>query len=192
MGPLPGCPSRPQPDPLGLPRPLHALPLDARGPRTGEDPGRRTVHLRGESHEQHGHAARASRRCRARSDATLWSPRRWTTSSWTRAGPFARCSSSTPSRSTDTRSIAAVPRSPSTSCEENWNLLIYPEGGRSPDGELHEFKGGAAYLAERSLKTVIPMYIHESGWLQGPEVRQGRQVRLGARSTSPSRHRDLR
>ena len=61
--------------------------------------------------------------------------------------------------------------------EADWNLLIYPEGGRSPDGELHEFKGGAAYLAERSLKTVIPMYIHESGWLQGPEVRQGREVR---------------
>ena len=41
--------------------------------------------------------------------------------------------------------------------QENWNLLIYPEGGRTPDGELHEFKGGAAYLAERSMKTVIPM-----------------------------------
>ncbi len=53
--------------------------------------------------------------------------------------------------------------------EEKWNLLIYPEGGRTPDGELHEFKGGAAYLAERSHATVIPTYIHESGWLQGPK-----------------------
>lgn len=52
--------------------------------------------------------------------------------------------------------------------EDHWNLLIYPEGGRSPDGSLQTFKGGAAYLAERSKATVIPTYIHESGFLQGP------------------------
>lgn len=50
--------------------------------------------------------------------------------------------------------------------QDGWNLLIYPEGGRSPDGRLQEFKGGAAYLAERSRSTVVPTYIHESGWLQ--------------------------
>jgi len=33
--------------------------------------------------------------------------------------------------------------------EDHWNLLIYPEGGRSPDGILQQFKGGAAYLADR-------------------------------------------
>jgi 1-acyl-sn-glycerol-3-phosphate acyltransferase len=53
--------------------------------------------------------------------------------------------------------------------EDHWNLLIYPEGGRSPDGNLHEFKGGAAYLAERAKATVIPTYIHNSGMLQGPK-----------------------
>jgi 1-acyl-sn-glycerol-3-phosphate acyltransferase len=50
--------------------------------------------------------------------------------------------------------------------QDGWNLLIYPEGGRSPDGRLQEFKGGAAYLAERSRSTVVPTYIHDSGWLQ--------------------------
>jgi 1-acyl-sn-glycerol-3-phosphate acyltransferase len=50
--------------------------------------------------------------------------------------------------------------------EDDWNLVIYPEGGRTPDGKLQEFKGGAAYLAERSKATVIPTYIHESGWLK--------------------------
>jgi 1-acyl-sn-glycerol-3-phosphate acyltransferase len=50
--------------------------------------------------------------------------------------------------------------------EDDWNLVIYPEGGRTPDGRLQEFKGGAAYLAERSKATVIPTYIHESGWLK--------------------------
>jgi len=50
--------------------------------------------------------------------------------------------------------------------DKKWNLLIYPEGGRTPTGELQEFKGGAAYLAERSKAIVIPTYIHEAGWLQ--------------------------
>jgi 1-acyl-sn-glycerol-3-phosphate acyltransferase len=50
--------------------------------------------------------------------------------------------------------------------EDDWNLVIYPEGGRTPDGKLQEFKGGAAYLAERSKATVIPTYIHESGLLK--------------------------
>ncbi|MFY9783998.1 MAG: lysophospholipid acyltransferase family protein [Acidimicrobiales bacterium] len=50
--------------------------------------------------------------------------------------------------------------------EDDWNLVIYPEGGRTPDGHLQEFKGGAAYLAERSKATVIPTYIHESGMLK--------------------------
>ena len=68
--------------------------------------------------------------------------------------------------------------------EENWNLLIYPEGGRSPDGELHEFKGGAAYLAERSKKPVIPMYIHDSGWLQGPKYAKAAKF-----VSAPDRHR---
>lgn len=53
--------------------------------------------------------------------------------------------------------------------EDHWNLLIYPEGGRTPDGDLQEFKGGAAYLAERSKATVIPTYIHQSGLLRGPK-----------------------
>lgn len=51
--------------------------------------------------------------------------------------------------------------------QDHWNLLIYPEGGRTPDGRLQEFKGGAAYLAERSRATVVPTYVHESGLLKG-------------------------
>ncbi|NNN00693.1 MAG: 1-acyl-sn-glycerol-3-phosphate acyltransferase [Acidimicrobiaceae bacterium] len=53
--------------------------------------------------------------------------------------------------------------------EDHWNLLIYPEGGRTPDGELQEFKGGAAYLGERASATIIPTYIHNAGMLQGPK-----------------------
>ncbi len=68
--------------------------------------------------------------------------------------------------------------------DEKWNLLIYPEGGRTPDGELHEFKGGAAYLAERSKATVIPTYIHESGWLQGPKYAKAAKF-----ISAPDQHR---
>ena len=68
--------------------------------------------------------------------------------------------------------------------DQKWNLLIYPEGGRSPDGELQEFKGGAAYLAERSMATVVPTYIHESGWLQGPKYAKAAKF-----VTAPDQHR---
>lgn len=53
--------------------------------------------------------------------------------------------------------------------EDHWNLVLYPEGGRSPDGNLQEFKGGAAYLADRSKAAVVPTYIHDAGFLRGPK-----------------------
>lgn len=59
--------------------------------------------------------------------------------------------------------------------ESDWNLLIYPEGGRTPDGQLREFKGGAAYLAERAAAPVIPVYIHGAGALRGPKYAKAPQ-----------------
>jgi len=44
--------------------------------------------------------------------------------------------------------------------EEGWNLVIFPEGGRSPDGWTHSFTGGAAYLARRTGRPVVPVYLH--------------------------------
>ncbi len=43
--------------------------------------------------------------------------------------------------------------------EEGWSLVIFPEGGRSPDGWGAEFKGGAAYLAKRCGVPVLPTHI---------------------------------
>ena len=54
--------------------------------------------------------------------------------------------------------------------EDGWHLLLYPEGGRSPDGNLQEFKGGAAYLADRAHCAVIPTYIHDAGFANGTEM----------------------
>ena len=44
--------------------------------------------------------------------------------------------------------------------EDGWNLVIFPEGGRSPDGWTQEFRGGAAYLARRTGRPVVPVYLH--------------------------------
>ena len=46
---------------------------------------------------------------------------------------------------------------------EGWSLLIYPEGGRSPDGWFQEFRGGAAYLATRTGRPVVPLHLDGSG-----------------------------
>jgi 1-acyl-sn-glycerol-3-phosphate acyltransferase len=68
-------------------------------------------------------------------------------------------------------SLAAIPidrskvnrRSADTAAgllDDGWNLIIYPEGGRSPDGWTQPFKGGAAYLARRTGRPVVPVYVH--------------------------------
>lgn len=43
--------------------------------------------------------------------------------------------------------------------QSGWNLVIFPEGGRSPDGWGHEFRGGAAYLSVRTGCPVVPVHL---------------------------------
>jgi len=43
--------------------------------------------------------------------------------------------------------------------DDGWNLIIYPEGGRSPDGWFQPLRGGAAYLAARTGRPVVPVHI---------------------------------
>ncbi|MGH9280125.1 MAG: lysophospholipid acyltransferase family protein [Acidimicrobiales bacterium] len=43
--------------------------------------------------------------------------------------------------------------------EDGWNLVIFPEGGRTPDGWAQEFRGGAAYLAERCRRPIVPVHV---------------------------------
>ena len=43
---------------------------------------------------------------------------------------------------------------------DGWNLVIFPEGGRSPDGWTQPFRGGEAYLARRTGRPVVPVYLH--------------------------------
>jgi 1-acyl-sn-glycerol-3-phosphate acyltransferase len=48
---------------------------------------------------------------------------------------------------------------------EGWNLLIFPEGGRSPDGWGQEHRAGAAWLSSRSGRPVVPVHILGTGRL---------------------------
>jgi 1-acyl-sn-glycerol-3-phosphate acyltransferase len=44
--------------------------------------------------------------------------------------------------------------------EDEWNLVIFPEGGRSPDGWGQPFRpASAAYLAVRSGRPVVPVHL---------------------------------
>lgn len=51
--------------------------------------------------------------------------------------------------------------------EEGWNLVIFPEGGRSPDGWAQEFRGGAAYLARRTGVPIVPVHLAGTGSIHG-------------------------
>jgi 1-acyl-sn-glycerol-3-phosphate acyltransferase len=42
---------------------------------------------------------------------------------------------------------------------DRWNLVIFPEGGRTRDGWGQEFRGGAAYLAKRCDVPVVPVHL---------------------------------
>jgi len=56
--------------------------------------------------------------------------------------------------------------------EDGWSLVIYPEGGRSPDGWGQEFKGGAAYLSARTGAPVVPVFIDGTGAIFGKGMKR--------------------
>ena len=60
--------------------------------------------------------------------------------------------------------------------DDGWNLVIYPEGGRTPDGWGQTFRAGAAYLSVRCGAPVVPVH------LEGTR----RIVRRGSRRITPS------
>ncbi|MFP5375196.1 MAG: lysophospholipid acyltransferase family protein [Acidimicrobiia bacterium] len=60
--------------------------------------------------------------------------------------------------------------------EDGWSLVIFPEGGRSPDGWGQSHRAGAAYLAVRTGAPVVP--VHLAG--------TRRILKKGARGVRPS------
>src|SRR5919197_320000 len=70
---------------------------------------------------------------------------------WLNTFPFAR-----------TGGAQAVLHSSSELLRSGWNLLVYPEGTRSVDGRLQQFKPGIGHLAKETRAPVIPMHVRGS------------------------------
>jgi 1-acyl-sn-glycerol-3-phosphate acyltransferase len=56
--------------------------------------------------------------------------------------------------------------------DDGWSLVIYPEGGRSPDGWGQDFKAGAAYLSSRAGVPVVPVFIDGTGSIFGKGMKR--------------------
>jgi len=63
---------------------------------------------------------------------------------------------------------------------EGGALMIFPEGGRSPDGNLMPFKEGAAHLALKLVVPILPVVVHGGERVWGPKMRlpMPRKVRV--------------
>ena len=70
------------------------------------------------------------------------------------------------------------------------SLLIYPEGGRSPDGWGQEFKGGAAYLSARTGAAVVPVFIDGTGAIYGKGMKRPKPGRTKVVFGAPLRQAD--
>ena len=55
---------------------------------------------------------------------------------------------------------------------DGWSLVIYPEGGRSPDGWGQDFKGGPAYLSSKTGAPIVPMFIDGTGAIFGKGMKR--------------------
>jgi len=60
--------------------------------------------------------------------------------------------------------------------DDGWSMLIFPEGGRSPDGWGQPFRGGAAYLSSRCAVPVVPVHIEGTATI----------LRKGAKRLTPA------
>jgi 1-acyl-sn-glycerol-3-phosphate acyltransferase len=57
------------------------------------------------------------------------------------------------------RASAASARLAVRLAEEGWSMILFPEGGRSPDGWLQDMKPGAAFVAAKAQIPMVPMWI---------------------------------
>ncbi|HZU18519.1 MAG TPA: lysophospholipid acyltransferase family protein [Candidatus Dormibacteraeota bacterium] len=83
--------------------------------------------------------------------ADYWYRRPWLgrlVSFWLNTFPFARSGGA-----------RGVLHSSGRLLRSGWHLLIYPEGTRSPDGRLQEFKPGVGHLAGETRAPVLPIHV---------------------------------
>ena len=78
--------------------------------------------------------------------------------------------------------------------KSGWNLLVFPEGTRSPDGTMQEFRPGVGHLATENRVDVIPMHVRGSHRIMPKgrdiplpahaEIRIGKPLRVADGETS--------
>lgn len=56
--------------------------------------------------------------------------------------------------------------------DDGYSLVVYPEGGRSPDGWGQAFKGGAAFLSAKTGAPVVPVFIDGTGAIFGKGMKR--------------------
>ena len=61
--------------------------------------------------------------------------------------------------------------------DAGWSLLIFPEGGRSPDGWGQPFTRGAAWLGVRTGRPVVPIHVEGTGRIL---ARHAKRIRPGS------------
>jgi 1-acyl-sn-glycerol-3-phosphate acyltransferase len=69
--------------------------------------------------------------------------------------------------------------------DDGWSLVLFPEGGRSPDGWGQPFKGGAAYLSSRTGAPVVPVFIEGTGSILGKGMKWPKPGRTTVTFGSP-------
>ena len=74
--------------------------------------------------------------------------------------------------------------------DDGYSLVIYPEGGRSPDGWGQDFKGGAADLSARTGAPVVPVFIDGTGAIFGKGMKRPRPGRTRVVFGAPMRAED--
>jgi 1-acyl-sn-glycerol-3-phosphate acyltransferase len=85
----------------------------------------------------------------------------------------------------DTKSAAAVIEIGVEVLREGKALGIFPEGTRSPDGQLHKFRTGVARLALRSGAPVVPVGLIGTREVQPPGSRRWHRVPVAIHFGAP-------
>lgn len=73
---------------------------------------------------------------------------------------------------------------------DGWSLMLYPEGGRSPDGWGRSFRPGAAWLAIRAGVRIVPIHIEGSGRILPKGEWMPRRNKVTVNVGAPLRARD--
>lgn len=74
--------------------------------------------------------------------------------------------------------------------DEGWSIVIFPEGGRSPDGWGQPFRGGAAYLSMHGDFPVVPVHLDGTGRVLPKGAKRPTRAAVHVTFGSPLRPRE--